>query len=143
MNKDLNKELKDISHELNTQDNRCTADPVFLVQQKVRDYGFDSEYCDDFEWVDCEFNKVDDKDLIDSLEKDLDLGEESPDYNKVYYRERWEYIQFFFTEKAADEFIKKNKHRYKDGVLGVYVDCAYRNFEIQSVRKFLINYGKQ
>ena len=43
--------LNEIQNNLQTQDNRITAEPVFVVEQKRRDWGFDSAYCDDYAWV--------------------------------------------------------------------------------------------
>lgn len=42
--------LKDLQNELNTQDNRCTANPLYGVMTRRKIWGIDSNYSDDFEW---------------------------------------------------------------------------------------------
>ena len=43
-------ELSALREELRTQDNRFTADPLFVVFEEHRVYGVGPEYTDDFEW---------------------------------------------------------------------------------------------
>lgn len=44
--------LQDIAERYISQDNRATDVPLFVVEQKIRDYGYSSEYSDYYEWVD-------------------------------------------------------------------------------------------
>jgi len=145
----MNTKIAEIAQLFQTQDHNwhMTANPMYLVEKKVLDYGFDSEYCSDFKWIDKgggEGLEVDDKELIAQLEAaddNFELEEKFPDYERVYYRERWEFVTMFFTEKNAREFIERNAHKY-GGELRLYVDSAYRNLELQTIMEFLENYGK-
>ncbi len=38
--------MQRIGEQLRTQDNRCTSDPVFIVQQRVRIWGVESSKVD-------------------------------------------------------------------------------------------------
>ncbi len=44
-------ELAQIGERLRTQDNRCTSNPMFCVQEKRREYGFDSRWTDNHVWI--------------------------------------------------------------------------------------------
>lgn len=134
--------IKEISDLRKTQDNswHCTSEPIYLVQRRVRDYGMDPTYCDEYVWVDSDGDKVEDEDLIARLEEaehNYCGDEESRGYSKVYYRDRWEFVTLFFTEKGARDFIEANKHRYEEGEIRLYVDSAYRNGELKAIIKFL------
>ncbi len=48
----VSEELRQIGHQLRTQDNRCTANPIFLVRGKERIYGLDSSASDEIVWMD-------------------------------------------------------------------------------------------
>ncbi len=41
-----------IAHDLATQDNRATAHPMFVVQQRRRIYGMGHDYSDELVWLD-------------------------------------------------------------------------------------------
>lgn len=129
--------LKEISKNIATQDNRITADPIFLVQQKRRDYGYDPAYSDDYIWIDDEASEeVFDEELIAKLEASNDEEVDGLSYHKVYYKDRWEFVTACFTEAGCEDFIRRNGHRMKEP--RVYVDTAYRNEEFLLVRNFLI-----
>jgi hypothetical protein len=118
--------LKEMSHEILTQDNRITNHPVFEVQEKERTYGLEPGWSEHFEWLNDEgtvCNKSDDGAI------------------KVYYSEKWRMVQPFFTMKAAEEYIRENKHNMKEP--RVYVASGYRNKEWQAIREFLKTLGDQ
>ena len=123
--------IPEIGREIATQDNLATAHPLFLVQQRIRDYGYDPLYCDSCVWVDEEGEELDNQ----------EEGEEPQD-TWTGYRDRWEYVQTFFTRAAALQFIDNNKHRYYNE-LRIYVDSGYRNPEWQTVRQYLIQQGEE
>lgn len=133
--------INNLKHELLTQDGQCTADPVYLVEQKRRIYGLDGGYCDDYVWYNIENDCEADEDLakrLDESEWDFKENEEFAGWQKVYYIDEWQYLQFFLTRKAADKFIENNKHRYRNP-LRVMVDSAWRNEEILKLREFILN----
>lgn len=128
-----------IKQELLAQDNRCTDQPVFLVQRLVRDYGYDPQYSDQYIWVysgDYENGKLDD-DLVEEL-NELDNNFENTDpYEKVYYKERWEFVKAFFTERGAKDYLETDGHNL--GKTRIYADGSFRNFEFREIRNFILN----
>ena len=140
--------LRDIAANLATQDNRCTSDGIWLVQKKVRQTGLDPDYCDRCIWLDCgnDHSEVTDPaqiERLEELEEKYPLTEDEKvefgDYLKTGYTDRWETVQPFFTEKAAQRFIDSNAHRHDPGALRIYVDSAYRNPEWMAIRNFLLS----
>lgn len=133
--------LKEIQHELKTQDNRCTADPIFLVEECVRIHGMDSDYSDNYIWYNAEYCSEADEEEVKKLESkkmvafaDIDYGA----WQKSYYIEKWITVQSFFTEKAAQAFLEANRHRHT-GRLRVYADSLYRNYEMKMIRDYILN----
>jgi hypothetical protein len=143
-----------------TQDNACTAHPIFLVQERERILGMDPEYGDDnYVWMNAECdNWIADGDLVDKLEEldhDHCYGEQAeidsdPEYwddgegdpivwdqwEKVFYIDKWVTRQAFFTRKGAEQHERDMAHNYR-GETRVYVDSLYRNHEMQLVSELL------
>jgi hypothetical protein len=131
-------DLPQIGERIRTQDNRFTADPIFLVQERHCYYGVDVQYDPPIAWLYEDESVEVAEDLAKSLETAYQHGEKEPDgYCRVGYHETWEFVQPFFTEAAAELYIKQNGHRHR-GSLRTYVDCAFRNYEWQTVRKYLM-----
>lgn len=127
-----------IGERLRTQDNACTADPIFVVQQRRRTYGFDPSVSDDHVvWIhsdECvEATSEETKDLEEKF--DESCGEEPDGWRRTAYQDTWEFVQPFFTRAAAEAFIAANSHRLT--APRIDVDSAYRNPEWQAVRAFL------
>lgn len=122
----------------------ATQDPLFCVQELVRQFGYDPDYgcetmfvCQDEE--DC---READAEETERFAKLLDECEDLPDgWRRVGYRDKWETVQVFFTEQSALGYIEENKHRHV-GALRVYVESLYRNKEMQAVRQLLIDAAK-
>ena len=120
-------EFKKIAHELRTQDNRITNCPMFEVQEKVRDWGYHADYADGHVYIDeegCEYEK------------------RQPGTRKVYYKDRWAKLRVFFTEAAADLYIRQMSHRHT-GELRTYVEAYYRCHEMMLIRDWLMNCDKE
>lgn len=129
--------LREIGKLMHTQDNRATAEPIFLVQRKEREFGVDPEYTDLFAWVDGDSSEEVDSETAAILEATLGEGEDIDDrYRRVGYRERWEYVTTCFTEQGARQFIAANRHNL--GEARVFVDSGWRNPEWQAVRGALL-----
>lgn len=113
----------DIAHAIATQDNRITAEPIFVVQRHRRDYGYDPNYADECSlvWLDGEGNEVP-EDEADDLDG----------FTLTSYRDRWESVQPFLTLAAAEEFAEGM--RRKGDEYRVYVDSGHRNHEWQWLR---------
>ena len=131
--------LEAIRERLRTQgDWHVTSHPMYLVQQKRRDYGYDPDLSDwaNIVWIDEEGEEADEeqhKHLETRYRSQLYV---SDNWTRTSYQDRWEYVQVFFTEAAAREYIERNKHNLNEP--RVYVDSGYRNPEWQAVRDFLM-----
>jgi len=113
-----------IAHRLATQDNACTAHPIFVVQQRERIYG-NSDRADNKVWL---------SDEGDELSTPTTLEEEELEDSGavcIGYVDRWEFVQPFFTRGAAEAYIEANRHRMTDP--RVWVGSAYRNKEWQAI----------
>lgn len=153
---------------LEKQDNRGTADPIWVVYdlEKVRTT---EGYTDEWEYADFEdgytrigetkealiaymHDNLDTRDgyVIPSEEdiQDMDADEllkwlqDNNDlckdfWHKWYFKKVRKFIGVFFTEEAADNFIKANSYHYTKEV-HTYVDCLWRNYEMQTIRNLLL-----
>lgn len=133
-----NKDLVDIGNSIIKdlkKNDHITSDPMFLVQQKIIDWGIDSEYSDNYKWTDVnnEYMEAEGQ-MKKTLDKMEDDGAVPENWRKCYYRERWEYVQCFFTQEAADNFLKRQAHNMNEA--RVYVDSGYRNPQWKMLREF-------
>lgn len=128
-------DIKSIAHEINTQDNRITADPIFCVYEKDHiPYGISSDYSDSFEWYDPkDGNRSSIKDTV-TKEFAKRMG-----YEKVYYIDVDKFINAHFTERAAKEHIRINGHNLNKPF--IYVSSLFRCGEMISIRNFLKSGG--
>jgi hypothetical protein len=133
-----------MSEELRTQDNAITANPIFMVQQKKRIYGFDGGYTDHFVYLDTENDHVEVSEqeqreaYAKSPEKDVLVFEDWRDdqYERTGYLDHWENVQPFFTRKGAEEYIRINGHNLKSPQ--IFVESGFRNHEWEEVRALLM-----
>lgn len=147
--------LDELKQKLNNQDNRATANPIFIVYDWERVPSC-NDYTDKFMFVDDEgqiadtredliewlndldvnvpdsYKELDDKDLIEVIHDELgyDMVE------KVYYIKKRIFINVFFTEESAKSFIKQNHYHYTKEV-HIYINCLWRNPEMQYIRNGL------
>jgi hypothetical protein len=118
--------LPSIGERLRTQDNRCTAEPMFCVQVKVSDVGYDPNYADgDTVWIDMESGE------FDIVEPDTKGAKE------FGYKDRWETVMVAFTEAGAQDYIRQNGHNHR-GELRIYVESFRRCEEMIAIRKHLM-----
>jgi len=134
--------LTEISKLLHTQDNRITDQPIFVVQRKVRDWGFKNGYAENFAWLDssneyCEADKKQARILDRAYERGKDTGA----WQKVGYRDRWEFVTACFTEQGCKDYIRLNGHNL--GETRIYADSSYRNNEFRLVRNFLLGLTRE
>ena len=93
-------------------------------------------YADEFDEVDCE--------LAMWLEDEYQETYRVPgDYYRLYYRDRWQHVMPFFTERAANRYIEENKHNLAGRTgnpehVRVYVESGYRNKEWEAIRELLM-----
>jgi len=125
--------LTAISERLRTQDNRCTEDPMFCVQEKKRDVGFDIRWTDKFCWRNSETEEViydDDPEFVEP---------EGAGWEKFGYLDRWETVMVAFTEGGCLGYINENRHNHR-GKLRVYAESFRRCQEMLAIRAFLLAY---
>jgi hypothetical protein len=151
-------DLEKIAEEIRTQDNRATADPIFILfdrQKMPTDRDFSDEYI--YMDVDNDNNEIDGNfkalleyvkderrniinfpERLDDLNEDglFELMESDRKFEKVYVKTIDVFKQAFFTDKSAHEYLDANKHNLKDP--HIYCDSLYRNYEMQAIRNALI-----
>lgn len=116
-----------------------TSHPIFLVQKRTRIYGFDSEYSNQYFWCRADRDngeyEADERTTkrLDALYED---GRDIKNWERIYYIDRWEYVNAHFTKEGALEFIKRKQHDYDE--LRVYVDSQYWCHEFNSIISALI-----
>jgi len=132
--------LQEIAKLLWTQDNRATAHPIFLVQQRRRTYGFDPQYSDQFVWLyEDECEEVSDEEAS-TLEAQFQKDYSEPEgFTRVAYVDTWEFVQPFLTDQAAEAYIEANRHNLTDP--RIYVDSGHRNPEWQLIREHFRQHG--
>ena len=131
--------LKEIGLLIRTQDNRITDAPIFIVQQIKRTWGFDSEYSDDYIWVENDTGDYDEADpeKVEELEALDSAYEFTPGWEKYYYQDSWEFVTACFTESGCQDFINRNGHNLHSP--RIYAESSYRNDEWRTIRDFLIS----
>lgn len=137
-----------LSKELHIQDNRATENPIFCVYQIERFYTEDGAhecYVCDGEELDEEFMK----ESIAQYRKDnvcCALSDEAIIEELGYRITRYDFKeipvsgQHYFSEKAAQEHIDKNRYHYNKPF--VYAESAWRNCEFQKIREIVMNLTK-
>lgn len=126
--------MREIGELIRTQDNRATSHPIFIVQEKKRIYGFDSDYTDNITWVHCDGFEADEEEaseLYAQEEQDCVPDE----WTKYGYIDQWEFVTACFTEQGAKDYIRANGHNLREP--RIYAASAYRNREFIDVREFL------
>jgi len=126
----MNDKIIEIGRLINTQDNRCTAEPMFCVQGRMRIYGMDTQWAQDTVWIDT-------YDGAHEVEKPED-DQETDTIIETGYVDVWETLMVAFTEDACKEHLELNGHnygRYKE--VRIYVESFRRCPEMITIRKFL------
>jgi len=129
--------LAEIGQLLRTQDNRITAHPIFVVQRKVRVYGIDPDLAGEHVWHHSDGSDAD-AEMTALLDEDYERGHRIPgEWNRTWYHEHWAWVQPFFTEEGAKEYLRVNGHNVR-GETRIYVESGFRNAEWQAVREHLM-----
>ncbi len=150
--------LMNLSKEINTQDNRITADPIFCVYHKVMTPM--PEGCGEEGWINEEgdlLTEEDIKEIVDEYNeehkndmsnKDYEFQDhlkseeeilEELEYRKVNYEFQDTPVsgQPYFSEKAAQNHIDCNHYHYHKPF--TYVESAWRNDEWITIRKIIMD----
>ncbi len=132
--------LEGLKRNLNNQDRRMTSHPVYAVEQRIREFGFDSDYADDYKWInDDDDYAIADETKADALDKEyanvFSYSEKVGDWEKRYYKDHWEFVTACFTEAGCKNYLKINAHNL--GKTRIYVHSAWRNNEWITLRHHL------
>jgi len=141
-----------------------TADAIFIVQARRLVFGLDSEFSDNraviFDgsswfspaeyWDDCD---DDERAALDAKAGELldghtflrlesgdqwELLAELPEHTVTCWFDHWEYVNAHFTLDAAEAFIRRKKHDYRDG-LRVYVDAQVHCWEYNAIKAAILD----
>lgn len=124
-------DMLDISERLKTQYDRMTQNPMFCVQIKVRDVGYDPNYCDGKCWwnsneMSCVYEEP------ENLDEWIASG----------YKDRWETVMVAFTERGCEQYLELNGHndrrRAHNGETRIYVESFNRCPEMIAIREALM-----
>jgi len=128
--------MQQIGELIRTQDNRITDCPMFIVQERKRDYGYDVDYCDDYVWLDttCDYVEATEEER-EELEVQEDTGDVPDNWQKTGFKDRWDFVTACFTEQGCKDFIACDGHNH--GELRIYAAGTHRNAEFRAVRDFL------
>jgi len=119
------------------QDSRATAHPIYVVQQRRRVFGFGPACSDDASWINDEGYEVTDPATVEWLDNEwVNSGDNPEGYVRAAYQDFWEWVQPFFSQRAAEDYIDANRHNLTDP--RVYVASGYRNDEWICVRQALV-----
>ena len=131
-------EILGIAEQTCVQDNRATAYPLFAVQEKKREYGYDPAYTDDVVWIDSCNDCVEvEGEELEAAQKYWDDYHSEPDcLTRTGYKDHWEFVTACFTEAGCQAYIDANKHNHR-GELRIYAYGSYRNKEWQEMYEFL------
>jgi len=131
--------LEEIRKNLLTQDNRIAADPMFVVERRVRDWGMDPDYAEAYAWVDAEDDHAEaGENEADALDAKDARGEPTAPWTRAWYRDRWEFVTACFTEAGAQACIDAHGHNL--GEARIYIHSWWRNDEWITVRAALLSY---
>lgn len=132
-------DIPTIAANLRGQDNRICANPIFVVQQKVRIHNL--EESDTYIWVGDHSGEEIEEEVALMLEEaevhdHHHDGSTTQGYRKAYYRDEYQFVQPFFTEHGANEYLKINAHNLREP--RIYVESGWRNEEWAMVREHLM-----
>lgn len=131
--------LTEIGENIRTQNNRATAAPMFVVQQRRRIYGMDPDYSEHHVWVDgCNDHTVADERRARALDRMHERGEKIDGcWTRTSYIDTWEFVTACFTEQGCKDYLAINGHNLTDP--RIYAEGSFRNREWQTVRDFLLS----
>ena len=123
--------ISETADRLRTQDNRCTAEPMFCLQIKVRDIGYDPKYSEgNTVWIDMQSGDCD------------EVPPESEGAEEFGYKDRWETVMVAFTEQGLLDYMMLDGHNVKrrayNGETRIYVESFRRCDEMISIRAALM-----
>jgi hypothetical protein len=133
----INERVSQTKTDLVTQDNRCTADPMFCLQVLIRDMPYDPSYFDTLCWHD----GANETTIYDD-DPDFPGEPEGEQWDKFGYKDRWETVMVAFTEAGLLEYMELDGHNVKRlafrGQTRIYVESFRRCPEMIAIREDLM-----
>ena len=131
-----------IRHNLHTQSNRSTMHPIYVVQRECKNFGENLNNPDGHGFVrpswDYEVATGLTHNRLTLLWDDYSgrkiFGQEY--WQRYEYEIFWQDVQWCFTEKGAEDYLKANGHNL--GKTRIYVKSLNRNAEMIAVREMLM-----
>jgi hypothetical protein len=127
--------ISEISQRLRAQDARGTQHPMFCLQIKARDVGYDPAYANNFCWLDS---------ANETTVFDDDPGFKEPEgeeWEQFGYVDRWETVMVAFTEGGLNQYMEADGHNVRRrafrGETRIYVESFHRCREMIAVREGL------
>lgn len=114
---------------LRTQDNRCTSNPMFCVQEKVTIYGMDPRWSDDIVWIEIDDGVREIKPPRNRRETDR--------VQKSAKKSYWHTVMAAFTQEGCKEYLALNGHNHR-GETRIYVESWNRCPEMVAIRSALM-----
>ena len=137
--------IRQMSENLKTQDNAGTADPIFVVYERLMIVGLEDGYQESWSWItddDGDTTEADD-DLVPILTKLHDDCEPlvigSRTYRKIGIKYVDKFCAAFLTRKGAENYLAINKHNLTAPF--IYVESMFRNAEMIAVRNHFMSKG--
>lgn len=129
-----------IGENIRSQNNRCTADPIFCVFEKVPTPAAEGYNHTRIEWYDSDHDRDATPLQAARLEALFDGGRCDDNDYKCWRRLAMHDVDTFvtacFTAKGCEDYLAQNGHNLRQPF--VYVTSAYRNDEYKAVREWLM-----
>ena len=129
-------ELIETAKNIVDQDNCCTAEPVFMVQN-LNLIPAPEDNHDSYVWAETESDDYAEasEDHAESLDIMEEFGISTGKWKKFYHHEKWENVQPFFTRESAKCYLDIQGHNL--GKTRIYADGSFRNSEYRLIRNLL------
>jgi hypothetical protein len=128
-----------LAERLRTQDNRCTAHPIFCVQRQYRIEGLEDS--DEWEWRDSDWHRAD-KEKAEELDNAPPEVSDIDGWTRIYYQSRWHTVMVALTKEGAERYLRNNAHNLSEyAPPRIYVESLYKCEEMIQLREWLMTLG--
>ncbi|MFJ5398439.1 hypothetical protein [Pectobacterium sp. CHL-2024] len=131
--------LRIIGNNINTQDNRITDQPMFVVFQKREIIGSDEHSPSRIVWV------WDGEEVSELRAKRLEAlyhnGRDTLGFDRYAMQEIDEFVTACFTEQGCEDYLSLNGHNLRQPY--IFACGSFRNNEYQTVRNWLSTSARQ
>jgi hypothetical protein len=132
-------ELAAIGKLLATQNNRYTDQPMFIVQQRRRITGLDTDYCENIIWLCSEddYSEASEEEAAELEAAYQETGRAKNGWMRTGYLDQWEFVTACFTEQGCKDYLARDGHNLKEP--RIYAEGSYRNEEFRAIRNWLLS----